>query len=71
MVWCGPGPVFGIYKMSPYDVTGSDVCTKAFATSVSVSDHEKKCLGEVTHPIGSTRSMQIITRSSSDAVGTR
>ena len=66
MVWGGPRPVSGISEMAPYAGTGSDVCTKAFATSVSVSDHVQKYLGESTHPIGSTRLMQIITQSSLD-----
>ena len=60
MVRGGPRPVSGIAKMAPYAGTGSNVCTKAFATSVSVSDHVQKYLGESTHPIGSTRSMHII-----------
>ena len=70
MVWGGPGPVSYIYEMAPYAGTGSDVCTKAFATSVSISENAQKYLGESTQPIGSTRSMHIITQSSSDATGT-
>ena len=70
MVWGGPGPVSGVSEMAPYAGTGSDVCTKSFATSVSVSENAQKYLGESTHPTGSTRSMQIIIQSSLDAAGT-
>ena len=69
MVWGGPRPVSGIAEMVPYAGTGSDVCTKAFAMSVSVSENAQKYLGESTHPINRTRSMQIIMQSSSDATG--
>ena len=71
MVWGGPGPVSGIAKMTPYAGTRSDVCTKSFATSVSVSENTHTYLGESIHPIGSPRSMQIIMQSSSDAAGTK
>ena len=62
MVWGGPRPVSGISKMVPYAGTGSDVCTKAFTTFISVSENAQKYLGESIHPIGSTRLMQIITQ---------
>ena len=32
----GPGPVSVIAETAPYAGTGSDLCTNAFATSVSV-----------------------------------
>ena len=70
MVWGGPGPVSGISKMAPYAGTGSNVCTNEFAKCVSVSDIAQKYSGESTHPIGSTRLMQIITQSSLAAAGT-
>ena len=70
MVWGGPGPVSGIAKMAPCAGTGSDVCINAFAASVSVSENAQKYLGDSTHPIGSTKSMQIINQSSSVAAGT-
>ena len=63
MVWGGPGPVSGISEMAPYAGTGNNVCTKAFATSESVSEKAQKYLGESTHPIDSTRFVQIITQS--------
>ena len=70
MVGGGTGPVSGISKIAPCAGTGRDVCTKAFATSVSVSDNAQKYLGESTYTIGSMRLMQIITQSSLVADGT-
>ena len=57
MVWIVPGPVSGILVMAPYPTTRSDMCTRDFATSVSVSDKAQKKLGEFTHHISSTRLM--------------
>ena len=37
-MWEGLRPVSGILEMELYPGTESDVCTSAFATSVSVSD---------------------------------
>ena len=65
MVWGGPGPVSWILAISQYPGTGSDMQTRVFATSVSVSENAKKKLGESTHTIGSTRSTQMTMQSSS------
>ena len=62
----GPGLVSGIAAMALYVGTGSNLCAKTFATSISVSEIVQKYLSESTHPIGSTRLMQIITQSSLD-----
>ena len=65
----GPGSVSGIAEMAPYAGTGSDLCTNAFATSVTISEIYQKYFGESTHPIGSTRLMQIMTQLSLAATG--
>ena len=62
----GPGLVSGIAAMALYVGTGTDLCTNTFSTSISVSEIAQKYLSESTHPIGSTRLMQIITQSSLD-----
>ena len=59
-MWVGPGPVSGILVMALYPGTGSDMCTRAFVTSISVSENAQKNLGESTHPIGSTISMHMM-----------
>ena len=41
----------------PVPVTGRNVCTRAFVTSVSVSENVQKKIGESTYPIGNNRSM--------------
>ena len=43
--------------------------TRAFATSISVSDKQQKNLGESNHPIGRTILMQMMTSLSSGAYG--
>ena len=71
MVWGGPGPVSGMLVIALHPGTGSYVCTRVFATSFNVSDNVQKNLGESTHPIGSTRSIQMMMQSSLAADGMR
>ena len=68
-MWGIPIPVSGIFTMSPYSGTRRDVCMKKFSTSVSVSDNANKNLVDFTHPISSTRSMNITMQSLSAANG--
>ena len=55
--------------IAPGPGTGINVCTRAFATSISVSENAQNNLGETIHPIGSTISIQIIMELSSAANG--
>ena len=57
----------GILAITPYYETNSAVSTRALATSVNVSGKAQNNLGESTHPIGKTISMQMMTTSSSGA----
>ena len=69
-MWGGPGPLDGRLKMAPYVATGRSVSTRALATSVNVSKNGHKNLGESTHPIVRTRSMQMVMTLSYEADGT-
>ena len=55
--------------MALYPGTRSDMYMRLFATFVSVSDHAQKNLGDSTHLIGSTRSMQMIIKLFAEAYG--
>ena len=57
-MWGRPGPFSGILVMAPYPGTRSNMLTREFSTSASVSEKVQKNLGESTHAIGSTISMQ-------------
>ena len=57
--------------MVPYSRTGSAVSKRVFNTSVSVLDKAQKNLGDSTHNIGKTRSMQMMAPSLSGADGTK
>ena len=70
MVRGGPGPISGILSIVTYPVTGSDMWTRAFTTSVSVYENRQKNLGDSIHTIGSTRSIQIIIKLFSASDGT-
>ena len=56
--------VLGFLAMAPWDRTGSSVSTRALAKSVNVSENASKILGESTHPIGSTRLINMMMPSS-------
>ena len=56
--------------MAPYVGTGRSVSTRALATSVHVSKNGHNNLGDSTHPIGRTRSMQMVMPLSYEADGT-
>ena len=58
-MWGGREPVSGILEMALYPGTGSNVWKRAFSMSVSASKKAQKNLGESTHTIGSTLSMQM------------
>ena len=68
-VWGVPIPVSEILTMALYYGAGINLCTRAFATPISVSENAKKNLSESTHPIVSTRLMQMIMQLSSAADG--
>ena len=59
-MWGGPVPVDGRSEMSPQAGMGRYVSTRALAVSVNVSKKAQKNLGESTHPISRTRSIQMI-----------
>ena len=60
-----PGPVFDILKMASYQVIRSNMLTMVLAMFIRISEKAQKNLGELNHPISSTRSMQIMMQSSS------
>ena len=59
----------GILVMGPYSGTGSSVSIRVFDTSISVSEKGQKNLGDSTYPVSKTRSMKMMTISSSGADG--
>ena len=66
----GADQVIVILDMAPEASTGSAVSTRAFETSVKVSKKGQKNLSESNHPIGRTRSAQIMMQSLSGVDGT-
>ena len=48
----GPGPVFGISTMDPYQITGSKMSSRALVTLVRIYYKAYKNLGESNRPIG-------------------
>ena len=77
MVWVklsrmcvGPCPVLGVFEMSPYLGTRSDVLTMAVATSVSIFEKAQKNLGEFTHTISITMLVPLIMQYFSVGNGT-
>ena len=69
-MWGRPGLVSSVVAMAPYVGTGGDLCTNAFAPSVSFFEIAQKYLGDSTHPVKSTRLMQMMMQLSSAAAGT-
>ena len=59
----GGGEVSGILTIEPYASTSSYVSTGEFNMSVNVLDKRQNNLGESTHNIVKTRSMQTMTTS--------
>ena len=63
----GEVPVAEILAMASYARTGSSVPTREFYTSLDIYKKAQTNLGYSTHPIGRTRSMQMIIPSYSGA----
>ena len=66
MVCDRPGHALGVLVMAQYLGIGSNVLTMVLATSISVSNRAQKNLGDSTHTIGSSTSIQMMIHLSLD-----